>query len=139
METADRLIGDLPGRTRTISVPGPPKSECPACTDEYRHFGPYRLHVTVNFKDGQPFEVFAAYSPPGPEGQRGTLNAACRLASRLLQTGAGIAEVVKMMRGQADGWPPVRLRGGDKIVSAADGIARVLQDVGNASAWTRRT
>ena len=125
METAGRAIGDLRGRTRTIRVPGPPANECLTC--EQRP-GPFKLHVTVNFKNGRPFEVFASYSLPGPEGQRGTLNAMCRLASRLLQAGVEVGEVTRMMRGQADGWPPVRLRGGGTIVSAADGVAQVLQE-----------
>ena len=84
------------------------------------------MHVTVNTgSNGLPIEVFATYELPGIDGTHGLLNAMCRLASRLLQANVPAAVVARMMRGQADGWPPV-WSGGQRVVSAADAIAGLL-------------
>lgn len=112
-----RPLGDYAGPSRTIQVPAS------------SGLAPHRLVVTINRDEaGKIVEVFAKYELPGPEGQMGLLNAACRLASRLLQVGVPTEEVAKMMRGQADGWPPVPWKGGGLCVSAADGIARLLEE-----------
>ena len=123
-----RPLGDLAGVTVTVRVPGP----APDPDEMGATISPpeYWLNVTVNSDaDGVPREVFASYAPPGIVGTHALLNAMCRLASRLLQADVPLAETVKMMRGQADGWNPVRWGpGADMVVaSAADAVGRVLE------------
>lgn len=112
-----REIGTLSGQTRTVMVPGPD--------------GPVRLDVTVNVDvAGRPREVFASYPLPGVAGHHALLDAVCRLTSRLLQAAVPVPEAVRMLKGQADAWAPVRWSDGTLILSVADAIGRVLEAEG---------
>lgn len=82
------------------------------------------LYVTVNSKDGRPFEVFAQIGKSGYSTMADT-EAICRLISMLLRSGVEASAVIEQLRG-IGGASPVFSKDG-KISSIPDAIAQVLQ------------
>lgn len=82
------------------------------------------LYVTVNFKDGRPFEVFAQIGKSGYTTMADT-EAICRLISLALRSGIAVSKVIQQLRG-IGGSSPV-FSGGSKVSSIADAIAQVLE------------
>ncbi len=84
------------------------------------------LYVTVNEKDGRPFEVMATVGKSGATMEADT-EAIARLISLSLRSGVPVSEVVDQLRGiEAD---RVAWDSGESVTSVADGIAFALQDV----------
>lgn len=81
------------------------------------------LYVTINTRDGQPFEVFAHIGKSGYTTMADT-EAICRLISLSLRSGVPVAQVIKQLRGI--GGSSQIFSGGAKISSIPDAIAQVL-------------
>ncbi len=81
------------------------------------------LYVTVNTKDGRPFEVFAHIGKSGYTTMADT-EAICRLISLALRSNVPVDKVIRQLRG-IGGSSPV-FSGGAKIFSIPDAIAQVL-------------
>ena len=81
------------------------------------------LYVTVNVRDGRPFEVFAHIGKSGYTTMADT-EAICRLISLALRSGVSAHQVIKQLRG-IGGSSPV-FSGGSKVSSIPDAIAQVL-------------
>jgi ribonucleoside-diphosphate reductase alpha chain len=82
------------------------------------------LYVTVNVRDGRPFEVFAHIGKSGYTTMADT-EAICRLISLALRSGVSVAKVIRQLRG-IGGSSPV-FSGGAKVSSIPDAIAQVLE------------
>jgi len=82
------------------------------------------LYVTVNVRDGRPFEVFAHIGKSGYTTMADT-EAICRLISLALRSGVSIDQVIRQLRG-IGGASPVFTEGG-KVSSIPDAIAQVLE------------
>ena len=81
------------------------------------------LYVTINTKDGLPFEVFAHIGKSGYTTMADT-EAICRLISLSLRSGVPVAQVIKQLRGI--GGSSQIFAGGAKVFSIPDAIAQVL-------------
>jgi len=81
------------------------------------------LYVTVNVRDGRPFEVFAHIGKSGYTTMADT-EAICRLISLILRSGVAIDQVVRQLRG-IGGSSPV-FSNGARVSSIPDAIAQVL-------------
>jgi ribonucleoside-diphosphate reductase alpha chain len=81
------------------------------------------LYVTVNVKDGRPFEVFATIGKSGYTTMADT-EAICRLISLSLRGGVPVAEIVRQLRGI--GGSSQVYSDGSRIFSIPDAIAQVL-------------
>ncbi|MEW6050061.1 MAG: vitamin B12-dependent ribonucleotide reductase [Candidatus Zixiibacteriota bacterium] len=81
------------------------------------------LYVTVNIKDGQPFEVFAHIGKSGYTTMADT-EAICRLISLALRSRIPVGQVVKQLRGI--GGSNQVYADGARIFSIPDAIAQVL-------------
>lgn len=81
------------------------------------------LYVTVNLRDGRPFEVFADIGKSGYTTMADT-EAICRLISLNLRSGVDIRQIIRQLRG-IGGASPVFSKGG-KVSSIPDAIAQVL-------------
>ncbi len=81
------------------------------------------LYVTVNTKDGKPFEVFAHIGKSGFTTMADT-EAICRLISLALRSNVPVEQVIRQLRG-IGGSTPV-FSGGAKIFSVPDAIAQIL-------------
>lgn len=129
--TLDRPGGDWVGIVKKVMVPGPPDIEvcCPKCEHQFVvvEGGPVRIHVIMNRDaDGAVREVFIHNAPAGT---RAVVNGLCRLVSKALQEGVPTADIVKMLRSQHEGYPPVRWPGVEgAVVSLPDALARLLGD-----------
>ena len=82
------------------------------------------LYVTVNIRDGQPFEVFAHIGKSGYTTMADT-EAICRLVSLALRAHVPVDRIIGQLRG-IGGSSPV-FSGGSKVSSIPDAIAQVLQ------------
>ena len=82
------------------------------------------LYVTVNVRDGRPFEVFAHIGKSGYTTMADT-EAICRLISLTLRSGVSVNQVIRQLRG-IGGSSPV-FSGGARVSSIPDAIAQVLQ------------
>jgi len=81
------------------------------------------LYVTVNTKDGRPFEVFAHIGKSGYTTMADT-EAICRLISLALRSNVPVDNVIRQLRGI--GGSSQVFSGGAKIFSIPDAIAQVL-------------
>ncbi len=81
------------------------------------------LYVTINVKDGQPFEVFAHIGKSGYTTMADT-EAICRLISLALRSHVPVEAVIKQLRGI--GGSSQTFSGGSKIFSIPDAIAQIL-------------
>lgn len=81
------------------------------------------LYVTVNTKDGRPFEVFAHIGKSGYTTMADT-EAICRLISLALRSNVPLDNVIRQLRGI--GGSSQVFSGGAKIFSIPDAIAQVL-------------
>lgn len=81
------------------------------------------LYVTVNTRDGKPFEVFAHIGRSGYSTMADT-EAICRLISLALRSGVPVDAVIRQLRG-IGGSSPV-YSGGARVSSIPDAIAQVL-------------
>ena len=89
------------------------------------------LYVTVNLRQGRPFEVFAHIGKSGYTTMADT-EAICRLVSLALRAHVPVQQIIKQLRG-IGGSSPV-FSGGSKVSSIPDAIAQVLQSqFGDAS------
>ena len=82
------------------------------------------LYVTVNLRDGRPFEVFAHIGKSGYTTMADT-EAICRLISLTLRSGVAVDQVVRQLRG-IGGSSPV-FSNGARVSSIPDAIAQILQ------------
>jgi len=82
------------------------------------------LYVTVNVRDGRPFEVFAQIGKSGYNTAADT-EAICRLISLVLRSGIAVGQVVRQLRG-IGGSSQVFAEGG-KVSSIPDAVAQVLE------------
>ena len=82
------------------------------------------LYVTVNVKDGQPFEVFAHIGKSGYSTMADS-EAICRLISLALRSHIPVEQIIRQLRG-IGGSNPVFAEGG-KVSSIPDAIAQVLE------------
>lgn len=82
------------------------------------------LYVTVNVKDGRPFEVFAHIGKSGYSTMADS-EAICRLISLALRSQIPVEQVIRQLRG-IGGSSPVFAEGG-KVSSIPDAIAQVLE------------
>ncbi len=81
------------------------------------------LYVTVNTRDGRPFEVFAHIGHSGYTAMADT-EAICRLISMGLRSGISAGDIVKQLRGI--GGSSQIYANGAKVFSIPDAIAQVL-------------
>ncbi|MFQ6007558.1 MAG: vitamin B12-dependent ribonucleotide reductase [Candidatus Zixiibacteriota bacterium] len=81
------------------------------------------LYVTINIKDGRPFEVFAHIGKSGYTTMADT-EAICRLISLALRSNVPVVQVIRQLRGI--GGSSQIYSGGAKIFSIPDAIAQVL-------------
>lgn len=81
------------------------------------------LYVTINIKDGRPFEVFAHIGKSGYTTMADT-EAICRLISLALRSNVPVAHVIEQLRGI--GGSSQIYSGGAKIFSIPDAIAQIL-------------
>ncbi|MBI5267302.1 MAG: vitamin B12-dependent ribonucleotide reductase [candidate division Zixibacteria bacterium] len=81
------------------------------------------LYVTVNLKDGRPFEVFATIGKSGYTTMADS-EAICRLISMSLRGGVPVEEIVRQLRGI--GGSSQVYSDGARIFSIPDAIAQVL-------------
>ena len=81
------------------------------------------LYVTINTKDGRPFEVFAHIGKSGYSTMADT-EAICRLISLALRSGLPVEAVIKQLHG-IGGSAPV-FSNGAKVSSIPDAIAQIL-------------
>ena len=81
------------------------------------------LYVTVNVKDGRPFEVFATIGKSGYTTMADS-EAICRLISLSLRASVPVAEIVRQLRGI--GGSSQVYSDGSRIFSIPDAIAQVL-------------
>ncbi len=81
------------------------------------------LYVTINKRDGHPFEVFAYIGKSGYTTMADT-EAICRLISLSLRSGVPVGQVIKQLRGI--GGSSQIFSGGARIWSIPDAIAQVL-------------
>ncbi len=82
------------------------------------------LYVTVNLRDGRPFELFAHIGKSGYTTMADT-EAICRLISLALRAHVPVHQIIRQLRG-IGGSSPV-FSGGSKVSSIPDAIAQVLQ------------
>lgn len=82
------------------------------------------LYVTVNLRDGRPFELFAHIGKSGYTTMADT-EAICRLISLALRAHVPVHRIIRQLRG-IGGSSPV-FSGGSKVSSIPDAIAQVLQ------------
>lgn len=82
------------------------------------------LYVTINIRDGRPFEVFAHIGKSGYTTMADT-EAICRLISLLLRSGVPISQVIRQLAGI--GGSSQVFSNGARITSIPDAIAKVLQ------------
>ncbi len=81
------------------------------------------LYVTVNVKDGRPFEVFAHIGKSGYTTMADT-EAICRLISLALRSHVPVGAVIRQLRGI--GGSSQTFSGGAKVFSIPDAIAQIL-------------
>ncbi|MDF1544109.1 MAG: vitamin B12-dependent ribonucleotide reductase [bacterium] len=81
------------------------------------------LYVTVNLRDGKPFELFAQIGKSGYSTMADT-EAICRLISISLRAGVPIGQIIKQLRGI--GGASQIYADGAKVTSIPDAIAQVL-------------
>ena len=81
------------------------------------------LYVTVNTKDGRPFEVFAHIGKSGYTTMADT-EAICRLISLALRSNVPVDKIIRQLRGI--GGSSQTFSGGAKIFSIPDAIAQIL-------------
>ncbi len=82
------------------------------------------LYVTVNVRDGRPFEVFAHIGRSGYTTMADT-EAICRLISLGLRSGIPVRQVIRQLRGI--GGSSQVFSGGSKVSSIPDAIAQILE------------
>ncbi len=81
------------------------------------------LYVTVNTRDGRPFEVFAHIGKSGYTTMADT-EAICRLISLALRSGVPVGQIIRQLRGI--GGSSQIFADGAKVSSIPDAIAQVL-------------
>ena len=81
------------------------------------------LYITVNIKDGKPFEVFAHIGKSGYTTMADT-EAICRLISLALRSHVPVGAIIRQLRGI--GGSSQIFSGGSKITSIPDAIAQFL-------------
>ncbi|KAA3635293.1 MAG: hypothetical protein DWP97_04980, partial [Calditrichaeota bacterium] len=81
------------------------------------------LYVTINIKDGKPFEVFAHIGKSGYTTMADT-EAICRLISLALRSNIPVESIIRQIRGI--GGSSQIYSGGAKIFSIPDAIAQIL-------------
>ena len=81
------------------------------------------LYVTVNLRDGRPFEVFAQIGKSGYSTMADT-EAICRLISISLRAGVPIGQIIRQLRGI--GGASQIFTDGARVTSIPDAIAQVL-------------
>ena len=94
------------------------------------------LYVTVNLRDGRPFELFAHIGKSGYTTMADT-EAICRLVSLALRAHVPVHRIIRQLRG-IGGSSPV-FSGGSKVSSIPDAIAQVLQGRFGSSSEVERT
>ncbi|MFZ1683402.1 MAG: ribonucleotide-diphosphate reductase subunit alpha, partial [Candidatus Zixiibacteriota bacterium] len=94
----------------------------PGFTEKIRT-GYGNLYVTVNLKDGRPFEVFAHIGKSGYTTMADT-EAICRLISLALRSNVPVQQVIKQLRGI--GGSHQVYSEGSKVFSVPDAIAQIL-------------
>ena len=109
------------GTTEPRAVRQRPPS-LPGVTEKIKT-GQGNLYVTVNFRDGVPFEVFAQIGHSGYSTLADT-EAICRLVSLALRSGVPVDQVVRQLRGIGGG--STVFFEGAKITSIPDAVAQVL-------------
>ena len=82
------------------------------------------LYVTINVRDGRPFEVFAQIGRSGYTTMADT-EAICRLISLALRSSVPVQQIIKQLRGI--GGSAQVFSGGSRVFSIPDAIAQVLQ------------
>ena len=82
------------------------------------------LYVTINAKDGRPFEVFAQIGKSGFSTMADT-EAVCRMISLSLRSGLDVDDIIEQLLG-IGGSSPVYQNGG-VVMSIPDAIAKVLK------------
>ena len=82
------------------------------------------LYVTINVRDGHPFEVFAHIGKSGYTTMADT-EAICRLISLLLRSGVPVSQVIRQLAGI--GGSSQVFSNGARVTSIPDAIAKVLQ------------
>jgi len=82
------------------------------------------LYVTVNIRDGRPFEVFAHIGKSGYTTMADT-EAICRLISLALRSHVPVSQIIRQLRG-IGGSSPV-FSNGSRVSSIPDAIAQVLE------------
>ncbi|MEW5796145.1 MAG: vitamin B12-dependent ribonucleotide reductase [Candidatus Zixiibacteriota bacterium] len=119
-ETSERAVADgEPARARIVAKR---PRVLQGITEKIRT-GYGNLYVTVNLREGHPFEVFAHIGKSGYTTMADT-EAICRLISLTLRSGIGVDQVIRQLRG-IGGSSPVFTEGG-KVSSIPDAIAQVL-------------
>ena len=85
--------------------------------------GSGRVHVTVNYYDNRPYEVFVMLGKAGSE-ERALTEGIGRLCSTALQNGTPLFELASQLRGISSeanyGFGP------NRVLSVADAVGRVL-------------
>ncbi|MBU8932880.1 MAG: vitamin B12-dependent ribonucleotide reductase [candidate division Zixibacteria bacterium] len=81
------------------------------------------LYVTINLRDGIPFEVFAHIGKSGYTTMADT-EAICRLISLALRSRVPVEKVIRQLRGIGGSNPT--FSGGSKVFSIPDAIAQIL-------------
>ncbi|RME20264.1 MAG: adenosylcobalamin-dependent ribonucleoside-diphosphate reductase, partial [Candidatus Zixiibacteriota bacterium] len=109
VETARRAVASRPAML-------------PGITEKIRT-GYGNLYVTINTKDGQPFEVFAHIGKSGYTTMADT-EAICRLISLNLRSGVPVQQVIRQLRGI--GGANQVYSDGARVSSIPDAIAQVL-------------
>ncbi|MCK4657656.1 MAG: ribonucleotide-diphosphate reductase subunit alpha, partial [candidate division Zixibacteria bacterium] len=114
-------------KTITKIIYKPRVEERPDClsgiTEKIRT-GYGNLYVTINAKDGRPFEVFAQIGKSGFSTMADT-EAVCRMISLALRSGLDVDDIIEQLLG-IGGSSPVYQNGG-MVMSIPDAIAKVLK------------
>ncbi len=124
----NQVLATIPSEKEALStlVTASPVEKRPAVLSGFTEkiaTGYGNLYVTVNVKDGRPFEVFATIGKSGYTTMADT-EAICRLISLSLRGGVPVAEIVRQLRGI--GGSSQVYSDGSRIFSIPDAIAQVL-------------
>jgi ribonucleoside-diphosphate reductase alpha chain len=124
----NQVLASIPDGTEQPSTPvtASPVEKRPAVLSGFTEkiFTGYgNLYVTVNVKEGKPFEAFATIGKSGYTTMAHT-EAICRLISLSLRGGVPVEEIVRQLRGI--GGSSQVYSDGSRIFSIPDAIAQVL-------------
>lgn len=100
----------LPGKTHRFDFPG--------CNG--------RLYVTINERDGQPFEIFLNYGRP-TTCTATFAEALARMVSLALAEGIEKEKIIKQLIGITCPYPSIICPGEEEYLSCADALAKALK------------